>query len=639
MPHAPINPPLVPEPPPARVRSGISWPDRLRAVNPVALLFSPVYARDAAIVARRRGTYSVRGGYAALLLFFVGLTFCGVYFTSQQLSGAARLQAFQQLAPGVALAMAWVQFLGLGFLAPNIAASALTDEKRNRTLAALATTPLTSGEIVFGLFASRWQQLLLLALLATPLLMVLRAFGGLEVEYIVATSSIALSTAALAVSLTLLGSTFATRPSGATGFALGSLLAISVVPAMLVSLAEYVLGYNASAEVRVATWLLSPPVSMTMVALSGIRGPTIPTGMSMTVFWIIASAVYVGLAVAVCAGTSVILRRVMLKVAAHEAAPVSARVLRPRRAASPAVPAPGAVPGDPAATPRPQVERLSRTVSDQPVLWREVRQRAFKQPALTMVAFIVAGIFMVILYALNSGARHGVTIGVGGVAIFFFAIQAFSAASGAVTEEIQGRTWSVLLTTTLRPRDILLGKALGAARRLAPIPVFLLTLLLILTVLGLFNPVVLVHVALVFGGVAALLCCTGTVFSLLCRKTGTATSLNALLGVGLWIGLPIVVSLVFATGVLGPAWSAVGAALLRAVTAVNPFQLAVAAIDGGSANAGIATLSYNLGSGRSVGLGAFTFCVVLFAGLCVAAGAAALWLGERLFPSGAARGG
>ncbi|MFN0010487.1 MAG: hypothetical protein ACKVS8_02460 [Phycisphaerales bacterium] len=615
---------------PARA-GGVSWRDRLRAVNPVELLFSPVYARDMAIVARRRGTYWVRGGYAAVLLFFVGLTFWGVYFTSQQLSGAARLQAFQQLAPGVALAMAWVQFLGLAFIAPNLAASALTDEKRNRTLATLATTPLTSGEIVFGLFASRWQQLLLLALLATPLLMVLRAFGGLEVEYIVSTSSIALSTAALAVSLTLLGSTFATRPSGATGFALGSLLAISIVPAMTVSLSEYLLGFTASAEVRLATALLSPPVSMTTVALSGARGPTIPTGMSLTAFWMLASGIYLALAVAVCGGAAVILRHVMLRVALHEAAPGADRVPRPRRAARPAAPKPGETAATAGAS-RPPAERLSRTVGDRPVLWREVRRKAVRMPAIMLtIVFIVATLGTAIIHWLVSD-HHAITMGIVGVAVFIHVLLACGAAAGAVTDEVQGRTWGVLLTTALRPREILLGKAIGAARGLSAIPIYVLIVLAIKTVLGHFNPVGLVHVALIFAGVAALLCPLGAFFSLVCRKTSTATSLNMLVAAFLWLGLPLVVALVFLTGYVGSQWTWLGEFLTRAVVCVNPFQLLPQAVDGAYAQAGIASLRYRMGSGAPMGVWGFSLAVLVFAGLCAAGGAAALWLAERVFP-------
>ena len=633
-------------PGPVAVRSGV-WRERLRAINPLDLLFSPVFARDASIVARQRSTYWVRAGYALVMLFFVGLTFWGISVGAMQLAGAARLQAFQRMAPGVALAMAWVQFLGLGFLAPNVAASALTDERRNRTLATLASTPLSSAEIVFGLFASRWIQLVLVALLAAPLLLGLRAFGGLEVEYVVATSAISLSTAALGVALTLLGSTFATKASGAAGFAIGTLVGLSVLPGMTFLLWNYLSGQGTNAAQQAIGTFLSPPIAMAAAATSGVRVARLPLGLSFTEFWLAASAGYMTMAVGVCVGTSAILRRVMLRVAAHEATPASGLV--PRRRKGTAVPGVTTMPANAASggdasqakskkSVTATAERLSRTVSDQPVLWREVRQRAFKNPAISLVGFIVAAIAVVVLYAINPGSLRAVTLGINGVAIFIFVIQAFGAATGAVTEEVQGRTWSVLLTTTLRPRDILLGKAIGAARRLALIPSMVLTLLVILTVCGYFNPIGIVHVALVYAGVMALLCPTGAVLSLMSRKTTAATSLNLLLGATLWLGLPIVVAIPFGTGAVGPKWAWLGDILIRAAMVINPLQLATEAVDGAYATAGIANFSYQLGSGQpAAGAWMFTLYVVVFAGLCAGAGALTLLLGEWLFPKYAAR--
>ncbi len=637
-----------PQPVPAASGLGAArsrvWRDRLRALNPVDLLFSPVFARDAAIVARRRSTYWLRAGYALVMLLFVGLTFWGVSLSAMQLAGAARLQAFQRLAPGVAMAMAWVQFLGLAFIAPNVAGSALTDERRNRTLATLASTPLSSAEIVFGLFASRWLQLALVSLLATPLLFALRAFGGLEVEYVVATSAIALSTAALAVALTLLGSTFATKASGAAGFAIGALVALSVLPGVSFLAWNYFVGPGSNPTQQAMTTFMSPPLAMGVVAMSSLRAARLPLGLSFTEFWIIASGVYAGLAVLVCAGTSLILRRVMLRVAAHEATPGSRLVARLRKGTpEPQPAAAGPAPATPAQPGKKRplaaaAERLSRTVGDQPVLWREVRQRAFKRPALTIVYFIVATVATIFVYAINRGSGRGVTVGINGLAMFLFVLQAFAASAGAVTDEVQGRTWSVLLTTTLRPRDILLGKAIGAARRLTLIPAFVLTLLLILTVLGHFNPIGLVQVALVYAGVAALLCPAGAVLSLVSRKTTTATSLNMLLGAGLWLGLPIAVAIPFATGAIGPKWSWLGEILVRGAVAINPLQLASEAVDGAYATAGIANFTYPLGAGSPMtGMWSFTLVVVIFAALCAGAGALVLRIGEWLFPKYAAR--
>ncbi len=617
------------------------WADRLRAVSPVGLFFSPVFRRDAAIIARRRGTYWVRAGFALFMLLVVGLTFWGMSAGAQTLGGAARVQALQRLAPGVALAMAWVQFVGLVFIAPNFTASALTDEKRNRTLATLASTPLTSAEIVFGLFASRWAQLGLVSLVAVPLLLALRAFGGLEAEYILGTTALALSAAALAVALTLLGGTFAARASGATGFALGGLLAVVALPPLTSTCVHYVLGTRAGPWESGLLTLCSPLGSMGAVALSGVAPRGLPLGLTFTQMWLAATGVNLALAVGVCGLASVLLRRVMLRVAATEAtAPVRSG---PKRRA-PALPAPAApqpdagerVSAGQSARRSAAEARASRTVSDHPVLWREVRQRAFRMPAVMLVVFIAAAVGTAIIHWVVSDHR-AITLGIAGVCVFVHVLLACGAATGAVTDEVQGRTWGVLLTTTLRPREILLGKAIGAARRLSPIPVYVLVVLTIKTVLGHFNPIGLVHVALIFAGVAALLCPLGAFFSLVCRKTTTATSLNMLVAAFLWLGLPMLVAVVFLTGLVGPGWTWLSNLIMRAVVAINPLQLLPEAVQGAYASAGIAPLSYRLSGGTPLGVWGFSLVVVTFTALCTAGGAGALWLAERVFPRYALR--
>ncbi len=335
--------PAAPAAPGARSRRR-PWPARagsflfglLVALNPFTLFLGPVFQRDIRTLGRKPSTYWTRGLYTLGLLGFTTLFYLGLASTAESYRGAARVQEFQTMAPTIATALGWFQLVAAFLIAPTLTGPLICDEKRNRTLSALATSPLTSGHIVCAGLAGRLVQMAILLLLAAPLLLALRAFGGLDAGFVLAITAINVTTAILAGALGVWGSVHAKRPWAATGFALTYSAVLCFGPPLLLvlTMAFPRLGL---AWLGTASLYLSPFMALTTVTVPGIRaGPFAGIGD----LWRVHCLLNLVEAALVLAIASFQLRRVLLREAAE--APPVAQAGRGR--AAPADAAPGSPP-------------------------------------------------------------------------------------------------------------------------------------------------------------------------------------------------------------------------------------------------------------------------------------------------------
>src|SRR5258706_15498210 len=111
----------------------------LSSLNPVSLLFGPIFQKDVRTAGRKRGTYVMRALYGAALLALVAIVFAGMQSEVSYFTGVRRLQRLQTLAPMMAIMVVWFQFIALCLAAPIFTGPAICDEKRARTLPALMT--------------------------------------------------------------------------------------------------------------------------------------------------------------------------------------------------------------------------------------------------------------------------------------------------------------------------------------------------------------------------------------------------------------------------------------------------------------------------------------------------------------------
>lgn len=581
----------------ARLRGAL----RSVTLSPVSLFFGPVFQKEVRVAGRRRITYWFRALYPLTLIGVASVAYVGLTLELSSISGAQRLQRLQHLAPSLAIVIAWCQFACLIFIAPLMTAPAVCDERRALTMPALMTTPLTSAQIILGKLTSRLVQLVILSLVAAPLLLALRVFGGLDAEVIVATTSVTLSAAVLAASLGLMYSVWHRRAATAAVFAFLTMavFVLAVIVAMILT--------SLRTNLPPSGWLLglSAPTAMGAISAAVLSPwPGMPEGFVRHT-WITCTAVNLALAAAVCLFAAAALRRAMR---AELAGAIIDREARPAASAA-----------------------RARSVGDRPVIWREVRQATLGSRRRLIIVSVAVALAMGWLYSrvpLSEGFSH-ITVCVIGMLVLL--LQASLATTSAVAAEREQKTWDVLMTTPLSGGEILGGKFLGGLRRQWFAPAWMAAHFLLAVATRNLHPAAPLQVAAICVASVVFLCGTGLLMSVLFRRSTAAAVANLGLALALWIGLPVGVA--FTLDILDIEFDNHAKTIFTGVISINPMVMSVLAIDPaveGGALTPFAHLSYDLPRGMTP---ARTFTAILTATTTAGtlSGLACLLLAIRLF--------
>jgi ABC-type transport system involved in multi-copper enzyme maturation permease subunit len=541
----------------------------LRALDPTNFP-GPIFQKEVWISGRKAGTYWARALYTAGMLGFVTLIFTTVNFERFVSSPAQRLQVSQEIAPAIFTTVIGFQFLALALAGCILGAPTICEEKRAGTLGTLLTTPLRPWQIVVGKTAAFFVQILILTLIATPLMLAIRVFGGLTSEVVVACTCLSLSTALLAGLLGLLASIGAKRTPGAILSAIIFLVFSQGAVPLLYMIRDW-------CGQTVSWWNLiyACAPAAALMQLIGQYGAPVPHHILHDA-WISSTAYNLGLCAMALVLASLRLRRTMIKEAAggspipagkksrrsrrtaeptddvpepqvQHATPVPAALLRPDGAPSLPESAPGAPPLR--KKKRRVYDHASRDVADQPVLWRELRQSSFRSRLQLIGTSSVFLALLGLLYwkvGLSEDGLHGTLTIIAIIASL--CIAAVSTTSG-ISGERESRTWEALLTTPLSARQIVAGKFLGAIRRQWFVPA-LLAAHFAASVLYFkykhdgFHAVGVPYVFAVLTAPIIAMSGTGVLFSLLCRKSTLAAVCNFGLAVILWAAAPFVALLI-----------------------------------------------------------------------------------------------
>lgn len=593
------------------------------------LIPTAIFEKEVRSQGRRWGTYLGRGLYATLMLGLLLIVFFGVTEGRGRSGGGARaLQELQELAPGLTMAVLWFQYVMLALMGPLLAGPSICDERRTGTLATLLTTPLTAGQIVIGKLLSALVQIVILAALATPMLLVIRVFGGVPVEIIFAGLALAISTSVLGAALAIGASVRAKRGTMASVTGFVYVMALHLGPIMVLG----ILSLWPGAIGGRATWMTwgfvtCGPAVMGVLSseLFGGGGPAI--GLGSTSLWVLNCAYSLALAGLAVFWAIVRLRRVMVAVGAG--APAVPTKRKAKRAPAVRRGVAGTTAGAPAAVVVDTSEPMKREgrergeVSDQPVLWRELRQPLFARARdfwIITVALvsIMAGIML--KFGVEEAELYLVPVVIG---MFIVLIQASTHSSSAVTGEREGRTWEVLLTTGLSAWGILVGKTLGSLKKIVYVPAMVALLLCTVGLWsGLVHPAVLPLILLVASAPVIFLTCTGVLASLVFKRSVHAAAANIGLALALWVGLPIVVRLL---NLRNPD---------TFLTLTNPMMVIAAATEGGIHEPPALTLEamrFHGPMSGSMRVWEFTSYVVLYWVAYVGAGLGALAAGVAVF--------
>lgn len=391
-------------------------------------MLGPIFAREWLTVPRRANHYVIRSAYLGLL-WVLGWTAWQATVGWSQMATLADNARFGVLFFQIATL---VQLILLPFLAAVSAASAVTTEKDRRTFVLLLITDLRSYEIVLGKLFGSLLQILLLILGMIPILAMIMLLGG------VAPMQVWQATLILAATCLAAG-------------ALGNLIALwrdktfqalALTVLFLVLYLCVVQGLGAIPVLAgLQTWL-GP-----FQALQSVLEPRLEAGSVIAPAYIFTAVMVL---ISVLLTTWGMMR---LRVWNPSGEPIQQRE-RPEdeqidRAKAHA--APGAV----------------RGVWANPILWREIRTRAYgRKPLLVKIAyFIVLG--LVCYYALSSvwrsaagrpdfAAAEGL-VPVGILSLLLIAAQAVT----AITSERDTGALDLLLVTDLTPKEFIFGKLWG----------------------------------------------------------------------------------------------------------------------------------------------------------------------------------
>jgi ABC-type transport system involved in multi-copper enzyme maturation permease subunit len=487
----------------------------------------PIFFKELNTAGRRTSTYWLRGIFALGLTALVSMVFLGNYLDTYEATGAARIQQFQTLAPITTACIVWFEFVALNLAAAARCGGAICDERRKGSLASLLTTPLRTYQIILGKVFGGMAELMLLALTGLPLLLAVRFFGGLTLEALAACYSIIITSILLTCATTVLASIFTKRAPTAMLGALGIVAAMQFAPIIAIGIGRWFgLPVNPS-------WIfeISSPFTLGMVTAMLVFGASGPVGIGAAVTWWY-SPMYVllltGLVVAIAI---VALRRSVAReangggAAAGTVSSTEPTKVRRRKFWQ--------------AVPRRQ-PGTSRTVGDQPILWREGQQITPLWSRATLIHVLAVSFLLALLWYENSPSSSPAQIFVAAACTVLAIITAAGSSASGVSAERESQTLDVLLMTPLSAREIVWGKFMGNVKRLWFFPTLLmLHHTVIAWGFGELHPVVLLLYPLILIPPMAMLCASGVWLSAWSKKTATASAANFGVAVIGWLGLPL----------------------------------------------------------------------------------------------------
>lgn len=448
----------------------------------------PIFTKELRVASRRRRNYWLRVGYIGLMLLFL-LGVVGRYEYTDSPN-----QVYQQAQQGKSIVMvvAWVQFIALQLVATVLASSAINEEIYSRSLGVLMTTPITSLQIVLGKLLSKMLQILLLIVISLPVLAILRVYGGVPWGFLMASTSITLTACLFAAGVSMFYSVFIRRAWAVTLLSLATMFFLFVICLWLMSLAVALLFMAAGGGGSRGDWMLYFTAAVNPYAAMGFATAEIMLpGRSMSPLgwgygWMIHCAIMLGLSAGLVAIIVPMVRRRALRAAlgGGQAEATIARVPMPPLPPLPVLTPAGEVPsgaqgeavsppgGDsmPAASGRAATywkaveERSLRTVSDRPVLWRELKipliQSRGARIALLVIVLVILGLLYAGMFAAmvhGGGHLESKAINMPFVLLYMFCGLACAVVVSAtpISSEREAGTLSLLMATPMSETSIL----------------------------------------------------------------------------------------------------------------------------------------------------------------------------------------
>ena len=432
------------------------------------MIVGPILTRELVTSPRRVRHYLARSAY-------VGILFVLMWTAWQAVVGLAGVDSVGSLARfGTILfqVLAYVQLSLVCFFAPLYAASSICAEKDRRTLVLLLMTDLYNHELVLGKLLASLLQVGVMLLAAVPLFCACVLLGGVSLAQAALALAVTVAAAMVTGSLGALVAFWRDKTYQALAITLLTLvLVVALLEGVSAAYPHAVIGPASLDGWRLmlnpfrAMWFVAQPLAASAATLPGIGSPAV--GYMVTAL-VVSAVLNVASVLGVRRWNTTTDRGTARDESDSHVADDSPQA----RAAAHAEPQP------------------TRTVWDNPVLWRELRTRAYGRRILLIKAAYVLLFALVVAYLVGLQNAPGpvspiriVAALVPLVIVSLFLINAQAVTS--VTTERDSRALDLLLVTDLQPKEFIVGKVVGVVYNSAPMIVLPLALIVYLLAGGL----------------------------------------------------------------------------------------------------------------------------------------------------------
>ncbi len=487
-------------------------------------LSGPLLSKELRVAGRRRRNYTLRFAYVIVLTIIIALVW--VPATRFHGMGAFVQAQMEAAAKRITREVIWFQFIVAQIVALLGVSAAISDEVYSRTLAVLMTTPMSSAQLVMGKLTSRMFQILLLIATGIPLLAMVRVVGGVPWNSLFLSFIITVVTVVFVASAGLYFSTLCRRAYITVivgilgvGFLLGfipfvafSILKDSRPEEQVFLILSYMNPYVLL--LRCMDYMMSPGAAKVVPVWSII---------SCCAFMMVGSAFFLR-------ASTRLVRQVALRRAMGQMTFLD--YLHPKR----------------------WIKRLSRRsratregirrVVGPAMVWKEMtctlsrRQKVATQLVLGTEILLIGAAYLIppITAVIGYGEAHMAFIwlflGLG--TLFTITVSAT-----LISAERESRTWSLLLATPLRNRDIILGKCAGIVRRCGPVWLPLFAYVTVFALADCFSLWAIPQVTFIILSSIVFLSATGLYFGSRFNRTTDAVTANLLLAIVVWCIIPV----------------------------------------------------------------------------------------------------
>jgi len=425
--------------------------------NPIWLT-GPIFDKELRVSSRRKRNFSLRCGYIILLGVFVLSTWYSTVVLRSSGSAVYQISRLSQAGKNIITSIVWFQFVVAQLVAIVMLSSSVSDEIRSGTLSVLMTTPINSFQIVTGKLLSKLLQLTLLLAISLPLLAIIRVFGGVPWDYIVASVCITLTAAVLAGALSLLLSmTYRYAHTVILVAIMVYLVVFGVLPGLFNLLAVkgiFIFDRQVTQSIIALTnpfWAFAATNAMLLIR-SGV-----PKFFSWPVHCLIMLAVT---AVLITISVWRVRKAALCEAFGQSGKLWSGRALRRKGS--------GNIDNTGSQSPAGSI----KPVTGQPIVWKEMRKGFVgRGKGDIAISVLLIGTFVTTVVLLLFSSKRNIILPYYFVSGFYLVVMirlaVFSA--GGIAAEKEARTWPVLLATPLEDKEIVRGKAIAAFRRNIPL--------------------------------------------------------------------------------------------------------------------------------------------------------------------------